>query len=168
MAQPAENAAVVQPRPEPEKFQEEGALVETPSIPERRPRVALLPPSNATSASPRPEPAKADTDTISAATPSLPGRSPFRQAPGKSEIVENGSNTAATFGQQTLEPVSPKGTAASRFLANLWPGNKGADTSGSSTAPQAGPSSAGEPEAGEKTEKPPIKRLLDGMQFWKK
>jgi hypothetical protein len=77
----------------------------------------------------------------------LPGRSPFRQAPFKSEIVENP--------QQPPEAAPAKGNAASRFLTNLWPGNKTASTPVSSA------------EAGAKSEKPPIKRILDGIQFWK-
>ena len=182
--QPAGNAAIVQPRPEPEKIQEDAARAETSSSPERRPRVALLPPvGNAIIASPRPEPAKTQNDAPSVAIPSLPGRSPFRQAPFKSEIVENGPNAAAAFRQQNPEP--PKGTAASRFLANLWPGNKGAgapvsspaggspSSAGDGKAGSPGPSTAsasaqGQAEAGQKSEKPPIKRLLDGIQFWKK
>jgi hypothetical protein len=166
MVQPAENAAIVQPRAEPEKVQEDVILGETPSLPERRPRVALLPPGdNATIASPRPETPKTQNDTTVVAIPSLPGRSPFRQAPFKSEIVENGPNAPAAFRQQAPEP--PKGNATSRFLANLWPGNKGASTPVSSTA-EGSPSStgdkAGQAEAGAK---PPIKRFLDGIQFWK-
>lgn len=167
--QPAENAAIVQTRPEPEKIQEDVTRVETPSLPERRPRVALLPPaSDAIIVSPRPEPAKTQNDATLVAIPSLPGRSPFRPAPFKSEIVESGPNAAAPFQQQAPEP--PKGNAASRFLSNLWPGNKGASTPVSSTA-EASPSSAGDGKAGSesdpKSDKPPIKRFLDGIQFWK-
>jgi hypothetical protein len=126
MLQPAGNAAIVEQRPEPAKIQEDVAPVETPSLPERRPRIALLPPaSNPIVASPQPEPTTTQDDATSAEIPSLPGRSPVRQAPFRSEVVENGPSAAATSPQ----PVS---------------------------------------EAGPKSDKPPIKRFLDGLQFWKK
>jgi hypothetical protein len=179
MAQPAETAAIVQPRAEPEKIQEDAARVEAPAIPERRPRVALLPPAgNAPAASPRADPAKTQSDATLVAIPSLPGRSPFRPAPFKSEIVESGPNAPAGF----RAPEPPKGNAASRFLANLWPGNKGASTPVSSTGARSpsstsdggagsrGPSTAsaeGQTESGQRGDKPPIKRFLDGIQFWK-
>jgi hypothetical protein len=171
IARPAENAAIVQPRPQPEKVREDITRLETPSS-KQRPRAALLPPaSNAIIALPRPEPAKPQNSAVVAAIPSLPGRSPFRPAPFKSEIVENGPRAA--FQQQAAE--QPKGNAASRFLANLWPGNK-ASTPVSSTAgggnagspePSASNSEQGQSEAGQKSDKPPIKRFLDGIQFWK-
>jgi hypothetical protein len=161
MEQPAENTAIVQPRQEPEKIQ--GATrIETPSLPERPRRVAMLPPvSNAIIASSRPELAKTQNDAPSVAIPSLPGRSPFRQAPFKSEIVESGPKA----------PEPPKGSAASRFFANLWPGNKGASTPVSVTG-EGRPLSANEgkaslAEAGPKSDTPPVKRFLDGIQFWK-
>jgi hypothetical protein len=159
-AQPAGGPAIAQPRPEPEKSPEDATLVEAPSLPERRPRLALLPPAgDAPVASPRPETAKTQNDAL-VALPSLPERSPFRGGGFKSEIVENGPAI-----QRAAEPAPPK-TAAGRFLANIWPGNKGASTPASSTV-GGGPASApaqGQPEAGPK---PPIKRLLDGIQFWK-
>jgi hypothetical protein len=108
--QPAGNAAIVEQRPEPAKIQEDAAPVETPSLPERRPRVALLPPvGNAIVASPQPEPAKTENDATLAEIPSLPGRSPVRQA-----------NAAATFQQQAPE-VGPKSDkpAIKRFLDKL-------------------------------------------------
>jgi hypothetical protein len=175
---PVESAAIAQPRQQPERIPEDVAPVEAPSSLERRPPVAPRPPvGNAPTASPRPEPVKTQNDAIVAAIPSLPGRSPFRQAPFKSEIVEAGPNAGA-FSQQP--PEAPKGNAASRFLANLWPGNKGASTPVSSTSggspssggdgkagPVASTSAQAQADAGQKSEKPPIKRFLDGIQFWK-
>jgi hypothetical protein len=175
---PAGNAVIAVPRPEPQKIQEDATFVEKPSVLERRPPVASLPPAgNAAIAARRPEPAKTQKNAALVAIPSLPGRSPFRPAPFKSEIVESGP-TAAVFQQQVPEPR--KGNAASRFLANLWPGNKEASTPVSSTAegrPPAvggnagtlGPSASaqGQAETAQKSDKPPIKRFLDGIQFWK-
>jgi hypothetical protein len=163
MVQPAEDAATVQLRPEPEKIPEDVTRVETPLLPERRsPSV-----TNAMIPSPRLEPAKTQNEETLVAIPSLPGRSPFRQAPFKSEIVEE----PAAFRQQAPEPALAKGSAASRFLANLWPSNKGASTAVSSTgegSPSlAGDGQAGQAEAGAKSDTPPIKRFLDGIQFWK-
>jgi hypothetical protein len=169
-ARPAETIATVQPRPEPEQIQEDVRPVETPSSPER-PRVAARPPiGNAKIASPRPEPAKTQNDATLVATPSLPGRSPFRQGSFKSEIVDS----PASLRQ---DPEQPKGNAASRFLANLWPGHKAASTPVSSTGggnlPPASTVSASAPseqdqaQAGPRNDKPPIKRFLDGIQFWK-
>jgi hypothetical protein len=108
--QPAENAAIVEQRPEPAKIQEDAAPVETPSLPERRPRVALLPPvGNAIVASPQPEPAKTENDATLAEIPSLPGRSPVRQA-----------NAAATSQQQAPEAVPKRDKPAiKRFLDGL-------------------------------------------------
>ncbi len=163
MAQPAEDAAIVQPRAEPEKIPEEATRVETPVLPGRRPPTV----ANAMIASPRPEPAKAQNDETLAAIPSLPKRSPFRQTAFKSEIVTE----PAALRQQPPEPAPAKGNAASRFLANLWPSNKGASTPVSSTG-EGSPSSAGDgqlgqAETGAKSDTPPIKRFLDGIQFWK-
>jgi hypothetical protein len=186
MVQPAENGATVQPSPEPEKIREGAALVETRRLAEQRPRLALLTPdSNAATASPRPEPAKTQNEAAPVTIPSLPGRSPFRQTPVKRGTVENGPNTAATtFGQQALDPAPAKGNAASRFLSNLWPGKKAASTPASSaqgSPPSAGDGTAGSPgpsaastsaqaqaEADPKSDKPAIKRFVDGIQFWKK
>ncbi len=187
LMQPVENAAVVRPRLVPEKIQEDVARVEPRPLSEGRPRVAVAPPaSNAAVAPPRLEPAKTENAAPLVAIPSLPGRSPFRQAPFKSEIVENGPNAPAALRQQSPETAPAKGNAASRFFANLWPGNKGASTPASSTAQGSsssagaaragslGPSASnsappaqGQAETGAKSDKPPIKRLLDGIQFWK-
>ena len=185
--QPAEAAAIVPPRPEPEKLQGDVTLVERPSLPERRPRVALLPPaSDAVIDAPRPEAAKTQDDATSVAIPLLPERSPFRQTRFKSEIVKNGPDAAATR-QQAPEPAAAKGSAPPRYFADLSRGDKGASTPVSSTAAGSaspagdgkvcspGPSTAstsapvdqGQAEAGPKSGKSPIKRFLDGIQFWK-
>jgi hypothetical protein len=161
MVQPATSATAPEPRSAPETILEDVTRDEMPSLPERRPGSL----ANAPIASPRPKPATTQNDEAAAAIPSLPGRSPFRHTPLKNEIAA----APAPVRQQTPAPAN--GSAAGRFLANLWPGNKGASTPVSSTA-EAGPSSAGDgkvaqAEAGAKADKPPIKRLLDGIQFWK-
>lgn len=163
MVEPAEDAAIVQRRPQPEKLPEDVTPVETPLLPERRsPSV-----TNAMIPSPRPQPAKTQNEETLVAVPSLPGRSPFRQAPFKSEIVAE----PTPFPQQDPEPAPAKGSAASRFLANLWPSNKGASTpvspTGEGSPSLAGDGQAGQAEAGSKSDTPPIKRFLDGIQFWK-
>lgn len=159
VARPAANVTIVQPRPEPEKIQEDATFVETPSLPERRPRVAVLPPvTDEPIVTARAEPAKIQNDA-SVAIPSLPGRSPFRMSPFKSEIVESGP----------IAPAPPKGNAASRFFANLWPGNKGAsEGNASSPGPSTASNAAQGPAEDGQAEKPPVKRFLEGIQFWKK
>jgi hypothetical protein len=139
-------ATAAQPRPQPEKIQEAVARVEKPLAPEPRPRVAALPSGG-------------DANPPLAA-PSLPGRSPFRQSAFKSEVVDN----PAAFRQ----PEQPKGNAAQRFLNNLNPWSK--KEAGTPVASNAQPSAppageAAQPEAAPKT---PVKRLIDGIQFWKK
>lgn len=159
--QPAADDAFLQLRPEPEKIPEGITGVETPLLPGRRSSSV----TNAMIPSPRPESAKTQNVETLVAIPSLPRRSPFRQAPFQSEIVEE----PTAFRQQTPEPAPAKGSAASRFLANLWP-SKGASkpvsTAEASPAP-AGDGKSGQAEAGAKSDTPPIKRFLDGIQFWK-
>ncbi len=185
MVQPAGKRAPAQPLSEPAEIDEAAAVVESPPAPEQPPRVALLPPlSDAAIASSPPEPEKPQKSATSVVIPALPGRSPFRQAPFKSEIVENGPKDAAAFQQQASEPAPANGNAAVRFLAKLWPGDKEASTPGASTAERSSSAGAGEAaslapptaststsikqaEADPKSEKPPIARFLDGIQFWK-
>ena len=162
MVQPAADAAIVQLRPEPEKIPEDVTRVETPLLPERRSSSV----TNAMIPSPRPEPAKTQNEETLVAIPSLPRRSPFRQVPFKSEIVEE----PAAFRQPAPGPGPAKGSAASRFVANLWPSSKGASTpvsTGEGRPSLAGDGQAGQAEAGTKSDTPPIKRFLDGIQFWK-
>jgi hypothetical protein len=172
MVRPAGNAATnAQLRPEPVKIQENATLVERSPAPESTPRVALLPPvSDAAIAPPQPEPEKTQWSATPVVIPSLPARSPYRQTPFKSEIVEVGPQDAAILQQQVSEPTPPKGNAASRFLANLWPGDKQAKSTAESSPSSADDGEAGSIEQAEvapKSDKPPIKRFLDELQFWK-
>lgn len=164
----------------------EATVVESPSAPEPPPRVASLPAVNdAIIASPPPLPEKTRKSATPTVIPSLPGRSPFRQTPFKSEIVENRQEDVAALRQQSSEPASRKGNAAIRFLAKLLPGDEEESTRGAPRAEGRTSADAGEADtlvpptasastsdeqagASPKSEKPPIKRLLDGLQFWKK
>ena len=165
MVQPARKRAIAQQLSEPAEIDEDANVVESPPAPEQPPRVALLPPvSDAAITSSPPEPEKAQKSATPILIPSLPGRSPFRQAPFKSEIVDNEPKGVAAFQQPASEPVPAKGNAAVRFLTRLWPGNKEASTPPPGASTAEGSTSA---DAGPKSEKPPIKRFLDGIQFWK-
>ncbi len=157
MLQPAETPGFAQPRLEPEQTPVEATAVEKPVLAERRPP----PVADVISIAPRPEAVKPRQKEIVAAIPVLPGRSPFRQAPFKSEIV----------GVPAEAPAPAKGSAVSRFFNNLLPGKKATATQVASTsegsASPAGDNKAGQADAGTKTDKPPIKRFIDGIQFWK-
>jgi hypothetical protein len=185
MVQPAGSASIAQPRPEPANVasakvqpanvQEETVIAKSPPLSEPRAPVASPPPPAAIAAiaPPPQEPAKAESSPTLAAIPALPRRSPFRQTalqtPFKSEFVENGPMATGTFQQQ---PVEPKSKSPFRFLTNLWPGNKQANSPAESS-PSPSTVAASQPPAdaavagGEQqtAEKP---NLLDKLQFWKK
>lgn len=195
MVRPAKKGAIAQPLSEAAETQVDSTVVETPSMPEQPlraeiledatveesppalqqpPRVALLPPVSDAASSPA-LPEKPQKNAMPIVNPSLPVRSPFRQTAFKSEIVENAPKDVATLQQQASEPAPAKGNAASRFLAKLWPGDKdkssttaNAGETASLVPPAASASPSNEQaDAGPENEKPPIKRFLDGIQFWK-
>jgi hypothetical protein len=165
LVKPVGTAAIAQPGAEPATVPEDDVLFDNPSLPDRRPRVASLPDTgNPAIASRGPEPEQAQNAAAPVVIPSFPERSPFRQAAFKSEVVESAPRP---------EAAPAKGNAASRFLAKLWPGNKPASApvppaAQSTQSPAASaPAEQRQADAEPKSDKPPIKRLLDGLQFWK-
>ncbi|MBX2806568.1 MAG: hypothetical protein KTR19_11400 [Hyphomicrobiales bacterium] len=129
----------------------------------------------------RPE-ATWEADETSAAifVPSLPERSPLRQFTFKSEIVENKPveeerpTQISAIRQVAPEPVPEKSSAAVRFLKKLLPGQSDDEDTVSEAAiePDASETEtalalpAGE-DADADEDKPTMKRILDGIQFWK-
>jgi hypothetical protein len=177
---PASDAAVVQPRLETAKVQENAAPVEIDRGAVGSPRVASVqPPARDIVAPPRAESAKIPQSATLVQIPSVPARSPFRRAAAKTAPVEaktapveNEWKSATTLQEQAPEPAPvAKGNSAFRFLTNLWPGNKQASAqvspATSSAPPQQSPAEA-RPASETPTAKPKPAYLLDVLQFWKK